>query len=526
LQHYIKMVGDAAVGANRPVGEMAQIFNRVQGTGKLMTQELNMIEQGMPGFAQAMSKHLGVSQEEFRKMVTDGKVSSKEFLTVMDDFAGGMAEAYANSWSGMVKNTKAYIGIIGEQLLTGVFKESKASLKDFLEILKSDEVMEWADRTGKQLGIFFSDFLKKIKKLVTWFTNLDKSQQKLIGVITGITVVAGPLLLTVGTLLVKFAGLAKGIIGIAKAFLKASGPIAFLGKKLSLLSRFLSVLTGPVGLVIAVITLLGTAFVKAYKESQSFREFINGIGEKFKHAIDWIKRFAEAIVTLWNNESSGEKLLKKLGLDKETIDTIKFVFKEIKKITIETFNAVRNTVGKLINSIIQFFTEDGQQILEAFKNIFNGIKDFIDFIMPGIKIAFKVAWTIIKATIEAIWESIKNIVEGGLKFIKGIIQLFSGIFTGDFDKMWEGIKNIFFGALKVIWELVQIWLAGKVVKIVFKVLSKLKGFFKEGLNKIKEWFYNALVWMVKWIRVQFKKKIRSVKRSMQSIKDSIRDSMQ
>lgn len=42
------------------------IFNRVQGQGKLMTQELNMIEEGMPGFSNAMAKHLGVSYDAFR----------------------------------------------------------------------------------------------------------------------------------------------------------------------------------------------------------------------------------------------------------------------------------------------------------------------------------------------------------------------------------------------------------------------------------------------------------------------------
>ena len=36
-----------------------------------------MIQDGMPVFA--MSKSLGVSQEEFRKMVTEGKVSSNNF---------------------------------------------------------------------------------------------------------------------------------------------------------------------------------------------------------------------------------------------------------------------------------------------------------------------------------------------------------------------------------------------------------------------------------------------------------------
>src|SRR5690625_6467518 len=41
LERYIKLVGDAATGANAPMGEMAQIFNRIQGTGKLTRHELN-----------------------------------------------------------------------------------------------------------------------------------------------------------------------------------------------------------------------------------------------------------------------------------------------------------------------------------------------------------------------------------------------------------------------------------------------------------------------------------------------------
>src|SRR5690625_5015893 len=98
LEKYIKLVGDAAVGANHPVDEMAQIFNRVQGGGRLMTQELNMIEMGLPGFSQAMADELaGGSLEAFREMVTNGEVGSEEFLNVMEGFAGGMAGAYSES---------------------------------------------------------------------------------------------------------------------------------------------------------------------------------------------------------------------------------------------------------------------------------------------------------------------------------------------------------------------------------------------------------------------------------------------
>src|SRR5699024_5373990 len=61
LERYIKLVGDAAAGSGAPVEEMAQIFHRVQGNGKLTRNELEQINHRLPGFAQAMSEHVGAS---------------------------------------------------------------------------------------------------------------------------------------------------------------------------------------------------------------------------------------------------------------------------------------------------------------------------------------------------------------------------------------------------------------------------------------------------------------------------------
>src|SRR5699024_1554612 len=157
---------NAAVGSGRDVGEMASIFNRVQGSGKLMTQELNMIEDGMPGFAQAMADSYGVGMEEFRNMVTAGEVSSEDFLKVMDDFAGDMSEAYADSWEGMVANTKAWIGILGENLLGGVFEHSKDSIGEFMELLKSDAAQEWATEMGEKIGNGFGRVIDTVKSVI------------------------------------------------------------------------------------------------------------------------------------------------------------------------------------------------------------------------------------------------------------------------------------------------------------------------------------------------------------------------
>src|SRR5690625_2185082 len=182
LERYIKLVGDAATGANAPMGEMAQIFNRVQGTGKLTRHELNQIEHRLPGFSQRMAKHVGAdSLEAFYDMVSAGKIGSDQFLDVMEDFAGGMSEAYAGTWSGLKDNVLANIGIIGEALLEGLFEDGKQGMAEFLDFLRnSDGLKEWANETGEKIRETFNKIVEVVKNAIDWWTNLDGNTKKLI----------------------------------------------------------------------------------------------------------------------------------------------------------------------------------------------------------------------------------------------------------------------------------------------------------------------------------------------------------
>src|SRR5699024_9418303 len=200
LEKFIQLVGDAAVGSGRPVDEMAMIFNRVQGAGKLMTQELNQIEHSMPGFSQKLAKHLGVPVDSMREMVTNGEVTSKDFLAVMDDFAGGMAEAYAKTWAGMVQNTKAYIGIIGESFLDGIFQDAKESLAEFIAYLETEEAQQKAEELGEKVRVAFNKITDAVKGVISWYRGLDDWQQSLILKVGAFAVAIGPVLLGLGTL--------------------------------------------------------------------------------------------------------------------------------------------------------------------------------------------------------------------------------------------------------------------------------------------------------------------------------------
>ncbi len=455
LERYIKLVGDAAVGSNRPVGEMAQIFNRVQGSGKLMTQELNMIEMGMPGFAQAMADSLGVPQDEFRKMVTAGEISSKEFMDVMDDFAGGMAEAYADSWQGMVANTKAYIGIIGENLLGGVFEKSKESIREFIDIISSESVQEKAAEIGENVGEAFSGMVDKVKDAIKWFRDLDEGQQKLILKAGAFVVALGPLLTGLGL----FGGfVAKISSGLGK-FFKVLAPIFVplknvgaaaggAGKSVGILGRVIGGLTNPIGIAITIITAIVTAFTLAYKNSETFREGIKKLGSRIKDVffkiVDWMT---------------------------PGLDAIKDFFSEIK----EKFNV--------------FSQEDGPQLSEAFKkmidiaiSMWDKLEAVIDFLMPYIE-------SFIKQT----WSGIKDIITGALDIILGAAKVFSGVFTGDWSKMWEGVLQIGKGLMKIIWGFIKTSFFGRIITAAIEFAKGFIERIRNMWNGIKNAFTTFIV---------------------------------
>ena len=440
LEKYIKLVGDAAVGSNRPVSEMAMIFNRVQGQGKLMTQELNMVEEGMPGFSNAMAKHLGVSYDEFRNMVTNGEVTAKDFLTTMDDFAGGMANAYSKSWRGMVQNSKAYIGKIGEAFLSSTFQKAKGGLHEFEKMLKSPGAKQWATETGEKLGNAFAAIGNGIKNVINWWNGLDSSTQKVFGGIAkwlAITLVAvGPLLTTFGKLATvtggmfsTFGELAGGIGKVAFASKEAGSLLGGLKEVFPKLGAAVGFFANPVGLVVAGIVALGTAFVIAYQKSETFRNIVNGVLEAVKNGF----------IVLWN-------VLKPVlaaiwDIVKTVFQQINDAGKEIITMLSEQFGPAFSDVGNALKTL-----------QPVFETVMYAIKAVVDFVMPGIK-------AIIKNT----FEGIKGIITGAVDIILGVVKIFAGLLTGNFSLMWSGVKQIFDGFIKIIVGIFKVSFVGQVI---------------------------------------------------------------
>jgi len=516
LTRYIQILDGTVAGSTGTFEEMEQIFGRIIDQGHMTRNEFDMIAQRMPGFSKAVQEHMGVSSEEMYEMLRNGEIATGEFLDIMEDFSGDMATEYAKSWDGMVQNTKAYIGILGENLLGGVFEQSKESIAEFIELLSSEKVQEWAAETGERLGEVFSNVVESVKGAIGWFVNLEGWQQKLIGSLGGLVVAAGPVLSVAG-MFIGAIGKVMTVIGpLFTKIAELGGVKKALGVIIRNLASRFSFLLGPVGIAIGVITTLAGIFVTAYKNSETFRDIIHQLKDAFLNAVEGVKEFLTTSPQI-----------------QAFIDGVKEGFQTAKDLIMEAISAVVEFFQEKIEQIKSFWDSEGSAFLEAWTNFWEGIRSVVQPIIDGIvsiiQWAFpyivdiiKGALTVALEIVKQIWSNIQGVINGALDIIMGLVKTFSGLFTGDFSKMWEGVKQIFSGAIEFIWNFIQLSFFGRIIRGVLGFARGFSGHISTMWQGIRDIFNRVISWIVNFVRNSF----NSIRNTVSNILTRIRNTTQ
>ena len=127
------------------------------------------------------------------------------------------------------------------------------------------------------------------------------------------------------------------------------------------------------------------------------------------------------------------------------------------------------------------------QIKDTFHNFTQGIVDRLNalgFDFKNISEVIKAIWDglckFLKPLFEGVFKEIADVFKFITDIILSILDVFIGIFTGDWSRVWEGIKGIFTG----IWNFIV-----STIKNVFNTLDKI---FGGALSKIKDVVVNVL----------------------------------
>lgn len=294
--------------------------------------------------------------------------------------------------------------------------------------------------------------------LVNFFGGLPAPVQKMIGqfVLFGgaLFLVAGAGSFFLGTF-IKFAGnistIFKAVGGLTKAF--------------QLLN--LTLLANPIVLIVLALIALGVAFFIAYKKSEKFREFINGLGEDIKRIwnaiVDFFEQLPEHFQAMWNKVKDVFNGV--LDFITGWIDNFKEIFSVLFKgdfLGIGKWQEDAPFIGKLLNirEAILDFVDAIKAIPGQIVGALDTAKDaVIDFAVQLPKRMLKALLDVLRAVGNFVKQLPEKIAYGlGLaigKFIKFHIEL---------EKRW-----------------IKLWI--DVIKTVITWLTKLPGIVQDFLTK-------------------------------------------
>lgn len=322
---------------------------------------------------------------------------------------------------------------------------------------------------GERLIPIFQNVVDGITNMLTWFNNLNPTIQNVIIGVGGFLAILGPLLIIIGNIIIFITNLGAAI-GTLITFFSAGGIGA------GVLSAAIGAITGPVGLVIAIITALIAVGVLLYKNwdtikakcSEIWENTIKPMIEKVTNAIKNVittvwNGITSFLTTIWNGIKSvatavweGIKTLIELRIN-ATKAVITTVWNAIKTVTNSVWNGIKTLISTVWNAIKSVVTTAVNGVKSVITSVFNAIKGVISSTSNG--------W---KATLQAVWTGIKSVVSTGVNAVKSTIS-----------SVFNGIQSILTTPFKAAQSVIS-GILGGISSAISKVTSAIKNVTKLG----------------------------------------------
>lgn len=420
----------ATGGGNAELSRMAVNLQQIKNAGKATALDIKQFAYAGIDVYGILAKATGKTTQE----VKDMDVTYEDLVRALK-----MASSEGGKYAGAMDKIS--------QTTSGQFSILKANLQDLL-------------------GQMAQSLMPTIKSIAQWVNNLTQRFSKLSDEqkanITKMLLFAagvGPVLTIIGKLFTTIGKVSTKISSFASMMAKAKNGVGGLGKVFTTLS-------GPVGIVIAVIGALTAAFAYLYKTNETFR---NKVQETWQNISNFFQTSILPII-----KKIGEIIGSVLGtiwsIIQQIWSTIEPFIAEIFTTLMNWWNTTGSEIAAVIAKIIETFVAVAQAVFEKFvKPIIEVLTQVLKPVIGAVFGAISGIISGILDVITGIWNSIKGV-------LGGIIDFITGVFTGNWKKAWEGVSNIFKSIASGL---------GAIFKAPINFIIGIINGFIRGLNKIK-----------------------------------------
>lgn len=123
-----------------------------------------------------------------------------------------------------------------------------------------------------------------------------------------------------------------------------------------------------------------------------------------------------------------------------------------------------------ISKVVAVVAKEWPKIWAVVKPVMESVQRLVGVVVEGIAKAWERWGPVITRIAGHVFDIIASYVKGFVKIISGLIDILTGIFTGDWKRVWEGVKKIFTG----IWD------------IITGALRGVTGIFREVIGALRD----------------------------------------
>ena len=160
----LRAISGVAAMTNSSYSEIADVFTTVSSNGKLMTMQLRQLAARGLNASAVLAKAMNKTEEEINNMVTQGKISFREFAEAMDDAFGAHAKEANKTFQGALSNVRAALSRIGAKFAEPVYENLRKIFNGLIPLINNinkslDPVVEAFTSIVNTGGDFLSKFL-------------------------------------------------------------------------------------------------------------------------------------------------------------------------------------------------------------------------------------------------------------------------------------------------------------------------------------------------------------------------------